>query len=71
MPKSIKTNFRQKYVEGIKNTIKERKITAQEIPDYCAVNYPYCSADFTVDTIESLKKTGELKVNEDGVLSIS
>ena len=73
MPKNKKSNvgnLRQKYVEGIKDVIIHNNININDIQAYCSINFPYCKPEFTIETLENLKKLGNLKVDGDGILYI-
>jgi Mn-dependent DtxR family transcriptional regulator len=68
MPKG-KSNFRQKYVEGIVEKIKKGNVNIKDLPALCSVTFPYVKPETTTEILESLKKLNMIKVDEGGNIS--
>lgn len=65
------SNFRQKFVEGIKEVIRNGNVNIKELPAICSVTYPFAKEETTLEILESLKQLKIIKTDEDGIVSIS
>lgn len=71
MPENkLYSNFREKFVDGIKEVIRNGKVNVDDLPALCSVTYPFVKPETTIDILKSLKKLKLIKIDKDGIVSI-
>ena len=64
------SNFREKFVDGIKEVIRNGHVNIKDMPALCSVTYPYVKRETTMEIIESLLKLKMLSLDEVGILTL-